>query len=134
LLLLGLVRAGRVGAVIAMAVWGLLCTAIGIVLLLAWFATRHVFMANNPSVALANPGWLAAVVAAVMAARGGVSTHVRGALRWGLVIAVVGTAGAVLLGHTGSALELAALLLPGHAAVAYAADRHRRTEHATLAA
>ena len=126
LLLLGLTRVGRFGAVIAMATWGLVSTVIGIVLLLAWFATRHVFMANNPSVALANPLWLAGVVAAVMAARGGVTLGVRSALRWLLVIAVAGTAGAVLLGHAGSALEMAALLLPGHAAVAYAADRYRR--------
>lgn len=126
LVLLGLTRAGRAGAVIAMATWGLVITVIGMVLLLAWFATRHVFMANNPSVALANPVWLVAVVAAVMALRGGVPTGVRSVLRWLLVMAVVGTAGAVLLGHAGSALEMAALLLPGHAAVAYAADRHRR--------
>ena len=46
-------------------------------------------------------------------------------MRWLLVIAVCGTAGAVLLGHAGSALELAAMLLPAHAAVAYAADRYR---------
>ncbi|MCC7055182.1 MAG: DUF4105 domain-containing protein [Gemmatimonadaceae bacterium] len=126
LVLLGLTMLGRVGAALAMAGWGVACAVIGTVLLLAWFATRHVFMANNPSVALVSPAWLLGTVAAVMALRGGVSTAVRSALRWLLVIAVVGTAGAVLLGHGGSALELAALLLPGHAAVAHAADRHRR--------
>ena len=100
---------------------------IGTVLLLAWFATQHVFMANNPTVALASPAWLLGVAAAVMVMRGGVPTGLRSALRWLLVIAVIGTAGAVLLGHAVSALEMAALLLPGHAAVVAAADRYRRT-------
>jgi Domain of unknown function (DUF4105) len=125
--LLGLARAGRAGAAIGVLVWGALCALGGIALLLAWFATRHVFMANNPSVALLNPGWLVALAAAALIPGGGAPRAVRSAMRWLLVIAVVGTAGAVLLGHTGSALEMAALFLPGHAAVTYAADRYRKT-------
>ena len=126
LLLLGLTRLGRGGAAAGIALWSLLVAIVGTVLLLAWFATQHLFMANNPTVALANPGWLIGLVAAFMTLRGGVSTGVRSALRWLLVIAVVGTAGAVLLGHAISALEMAALLLPGHAAVVSAVDRFRR--------
>ncbi len=128
LVVLGLSRLGRGGAVIAIALWSLLVALVGTVLLLAWFATQHVFMANNPTVALASPAWLLGVAAAVMVMRGGVPTGVRSALRWLLVIAVIGTAGAVLLGHSVSALEMAALLLPGHAAVVAAADRYRRTK------
>ncbi len=126
LVLLGLSRLGRGGAVVAIALWSVLVALVGTALLLAWFATQHVFMANNPTVALASPVWLIGVAAAVMVMRGGVTTGVRSALRWLLVIAVIGTAGAVLLGHAVSAFEMAALLLPGHAAVVAAADRYRR--------
>jgi hypothetical protein len=126
LVLLGLSRLGRGGAVAAMALWSVLVAVVGTVLFLAWFATQHVFMANNPTVALASPVWLIGAVAAVMVMRGGVPTGVRSALRWLLVVGVIGTAGAVLLGHSVSALEMAALLLPGHAAVVAAADRYRR--------
>ncbi len=128
-LLLGAVRIGRRSAAVAMLVWAVVCSVVGTVLLLAWFATRHVYMANNPSVAVLNPAWLLAAVAAVLLWRGGVPRGVRGGLRWLLVIAVVGTAGAVLLGHAVSALEIAALVVPGHAAIVYAADRFRTTAH-----
>jgi hypothetical protein len=124
--LLGLARVGRVAAGIGMILWSVVAVAAGTILLLAWFATRHVFMANNPSVALVHPVWVMGIVAGVMVMRGGVTRGVRGALRWLLVIAVVGTAGAVLSGHVVSALELAALVLPAHAAVVYASDRYRR--------
>lgn len=128
--LLGLARLGKGGAAIAIALWSLLCVVAGTVLLLAWFATQHVFMANNPSVALLNPAWVIGLVAAVMVWRGGVPRGVRSALRWLLVMAVVGTAGAVLSGHAVSALEIAALVLPGHAAAVYASDRYRRVAEA----
>lgn len=127
LALLGLSRLGRIASAVGIILWSLVIGAFGVVLLLAWFATRHDFMANNPSVALVNPAWVLAIVAAIMILRGGVSRGVRSGLRWLLVIAVLGTAGAVMLGHGGSALEIAALVLPAHAAVAYAADRYRRT-------
>jgi Domain of unknown function (DUF4105) len=130
LLLVALSRAGKFGAALAIGGWSLLCAILGTAVLLAWFATEHVFMRNNPSVALVNPAWLLGLSAAVSAARGGVQKWQRSALRWLLVVAVVGTAGAVLLGHAGSALELAALFLPGHAAVAWAADRHKRLQTA----
>jgi hypothetical protein len=123
--LLGLTRLGKVPAAIGVMVWSLLIAGLGLVLLLAWFVTQHVFMANNPSVALVNPVWFVGVAAAITMLRNGVPRGLRTALRWLLVVAVTGTAGAVLLGHAGSALELAALLLPAHAAVAYAADRYR---------
>ncbi|MBC7842355.1 MAG: DUF4105 domain-containing protein [Gemmatimonadaceae bacterium] len=128
LVLAGLGRLGRVGAFVAMAGWSLTAAILGSMLLLAWFATQHMFMANNPTVALLNPVWLVGIVAAVMVLRGGVSRGMRSVLRWLLVVAVIGTAGAVLLGHAGSALELALLVLPSHAAVAYLADRNRRAE------
>jgi hypothetical protein len=123
LVLLGLSRIGRRAAAAGVALWSLAIVVIGVVLLLMWFATRHVFMANNPTVALANPVWLVGVVGAIALWRGGVSRGLRSALRWLLVVAVIGSASAVLLGHTTSALEMAALLLPGHAAVVYAVDR-----------
>lgn len=126
LLLLLVTRLGRIGAAIALIGWGLLSALVGCVLLGMWFATKHVYMANNPSVALLNPAWLLSAVAGVMVLRGGAPRGVRSALRWLLVIAVVGTAGAVMLGHAGSAVELAALVLPGHAAAVYAVDRCRR--------
>ena len=125
MVLLLLTRLGRVGAAIALGVWGLVAAVVGCVLLGMWFLTQHVFMANNPTVALLNPIWLLGVVAGAMVLRSGVSRGVRSALRWLLVIAVVGTAGAVLLGHAGSAIELALLVLPAHAAVVAAADRYK---------
>jgi Domain of unknown function (DUF4105) len=124
-ILLGLAKLGRFGVAVAIGGWSLLSALLGCALLLAWFATQHVFMRNNPTVALLNPGWFVGLAAAVAAARGGVSPGLRSALRWLLVIGVVGAAGAVLLGHPGSALELSALLLPGHAAVVWAADQRR---------
>ncbi len=124
--LLGLSRLGRMGAALGIALWSVVVASAGTVLLLAWFATQHVFMANNPTVAVANPVWLIGVVAAVLVLRQGVSSGMRSALRWLLVIAAVGAASAVVLGHATSAMEMAALFLPGHAAVVYAADRFRR--------
>ena len=132
--LLILTRLGRVSAAVAIGGWSFIVTLVGLLLLYMWFATKHVFMANNPSVALANPVWIVGAVAAVQMFRGGVSVPVRSALRWLLVVAVTGTAGAVLLGHAGSAIEMAALLLPGHAAVVYAADRFRAAARASAKA
>ena len=133
-LLLGLSRLGKVGAAIGIGVWSVTSAIVGTVLLLAWFATKHVYMANNPSVALLNPAWLLGLVAAVMVARTGATRSVRSAMRWLLVIGVAGAAGAVLLGHGMSAIELAALVLPGHAAAVYATDRYRRADGADGAA
>ncbi len=130
LVLLGLARLGQKASAIGVAAWSLLVVVAGTMLLLMWFATKHDFMANNPSVALLNPVWLVGLVATVMMFRHGVSVGVRSALRWLLVAAVTGTAGAVLLGHVASALEMAALVLPGHAAVVYAADRYRAVRSA----
>lgn len=124
LLLLLLTRSGKVGAAIALGAWGLLSALVGCVLLAMWLLTQHVFMANNPGVALLNPVWIVSVIAAVMVMGRGVSVGIRSALRWLLVIAVAGTAGAVLLGHAGSMLEIAALVLPAHAAAVYASDRY----------
>lgn len=128
LVLLGLTALGRVGAAVAIGAWSLVSVVMGTVLLLAWFATQHVFMARNPSVALLNPAWLIGLVAAVMAARRGVTSGVRSALVVLLMVAAAGTVGALLTGHGGSALELAALVLPAHAVTVFAADRHRRRD------
>ena len=65
------------------------------------------------------------MIAAVMLLRGGVSSGMQLVLRCLLIVGVVATAGTVLLGHAGSAIEMAALVLPGHAAAVYAADRFR---------
>jgi hypothetical protein len=119
---------GRAGATLAIVGWSLLCAALGTILLLAWFATRHVYMANNPSVALVHPGWLLGLGAAWACARGTVGRGWRTTMRVLLLIGVVGSAGAALAGHAGSAIELAALLLPGHAAVASLVDRAARRE------
>ncbi len=124
LLLLVLARSGKIGGAIALGVWGMISALVGCVVLGMWLFTQHVFMANNPTAALLNPAWIIGIIAAAMAMGSGVSRGVRSALRWLLVIGVTGTAGAVLLGHAGSALELAALVLPAHAAAVYAADRY----------
>lgn len=114
---------GAKGAAAMVATWALVCALLGTILLLAWFATRHVYMANNPSVALVHTGWLLAIGAAIACWRGRVTHGWRTLMRTLLGIAVVGTAGAALAGHAGSALEMAALFLPGHAAVTWLVDR-----------
>ena len=127
-LIFGLALLGRLGAAVAIGGWSLLCALIGTVLLLAWFATQHVYMGNNPSVAVANPLWLSGLVVAVMVTRRGVSPGAHRLLQSLLVLAVVGVAGAVMSGHAVSALEMAALFLPGHAAVVAAAGRSRQSD------
>jgi hypothetical protein len=63
-----------------------------------------------------------------MATRRGVSPGAHRLLQSLLVLAVVGVAGAVMSGHAVSALEMAALFLPGHAAVVAAAGRSRQSD------
>ena len=128
--LVALTMLGRGGAAVAIGGWSLLVAVLGGVLCYMWFFTLHFYMGNNPSVALVNPVWLLGLAAAVQAARGGVSRGVRSGLRWLLVAAVIGAAGAVLSGHAQSALEVAALVLPGHAAVVWGADRVSRSRFA----
>jgi hypothetical protein len=108
---------GRVGTGAAVLTWSLVSVLLGTVLLLAWFATRHTFMRDNPSVALFNPAWLIGIVLAWLVWRARVSRRAAGALRILLLVAVVGAAGAAMAGAT-SALEMAALILPTHAVCA----------------
>jgi hypothetical protein len=123
-----LARIGRISAACAVALWSLLSATVGVALLLAWFATQHVFMRSNPSVALLNPAWFLGLVTAIGVARGRLAGIWRSAPVWLLLIGAVGVLGAVLAGHAQSALELGALVLPGHAAVAYIAQQvSRRT-------
>ena len=129
-----IVGRGARGAAIAVATWALVATVLGTILLLAWFATRHVYMANNPSVALVHTGWVVALGAAAACWRGRVTRGWRTTMRTLLVVAVAGSAGAALAGHAGSALEMAALFLPGHAAVAFLVDREGKRAQARRAA
>ena len=126
-LIVALARVGRIGAAIAIGGWSLVATLVGCLLLYMWFATKHVYMAKNPTVALLNPLWLVGVVAAVMTARRGVSPTVQRALCVLPVIGVIVTGAAIRLGHAGSALELAALVLPGQASVIWVANRFSRS-------
>ncbi|MCU0625991.1 MAG: DUF4105 domain-containing protein [Gemmatimonadaceae bacterium] len=139
-----IVGRGPRGAALAVGGWSTLAVLLGGVLLFAWFLTRHAYMRNNPSVALVHPAWVIGIVAAVACWRGTVSRAcwrgtvsrgVRSAMRWLLVVAVVGSAGAALAGHAGSALEMAALFLPAHAAAAFLVDREgkRRLERGAVA-
>ena len=125
--LIGLIaRIGRIAAGIAICAWSLKSALLGCVLLYMWLATKHVFMAKNPSVALLNPLWLIGLIAALMTARGGVTGTIQRVM-WVLpVIGVIVTGAAIRLGHAGSALEIASLVLPGHAAVVWAVNRYSR--------
>ena len=100
--------------------WSLLCGTLGVVLLLAWLATKHVFWSWNENVLLLSPLSLLLVVflpAALVAGRA-----VRRARVTGLLVAALGIGALVLSLLPGGQpnREIVALLLPAHVALAWA--------------
>jgi hypothetical protein len=101
-------------------VWSLLCGVLGVILLLAWFATRHLFWAHNENVLLLSPISLVLVVLIPASLLSGKSQ--RAARMIAAVVVVLGLLALVLTlipgGQDNSAIV--ALLLPVHLALAWA--------------
>jgi hypothetical protein len=101
-------------------VWSLLCGVLGVVLVFAWVATKHVYWAQNENLLLLSPLSLALVIlvpAAMLAGRG-----VRRARIIGLIVAGMGLI-ALALNMTSAQQpnrEIIALLLPAHLVLAWA--------------
>jgi hypothetical protein len=106
--------------------WSLLCGTLGVVLLLAWLATKHVFWAWNENLLLLSPLSLVLVVlvpAALLAGRA-----VRRARVVGIVVALMAVA-ALWLTMTPAGQPnraIVALFLPAHVALAVALFLARR--------
>lgn len=126
LLVLGLriMMQDRRGAAVALAIigatWSLLCGVLGVILLLAWMATKHAFWAYNENVLLLTPLSLALVVLIPLSVLTGKAA--RPARMVGAIIAVMGLVSlclAVLPGGQESR-AVVALLLPTQLAIAWA--------------
>jgi hypothetical protein len=101
-------------------VWSLLCGVLGVVLLLAWTATKHAFWARNENLLLLSPISLALVIlipAALLAGRG-----IRRARLLGVIVATMGVAALVrtLMPGAQPNREIVALFLPAHLGIAFA--------------
>jgi len=134
LLAVGLVLAALVAGIRVMAVsrrgavwglalvtttWSLLCGLVGVILVLAWTATRHIFWAWNENLFVLSPLSLALVVllpAALLRQRG-----VRTARAMALAVVALGVVGLVLALLPGGQENRAivALFLPVHLAIAW---------------
>ena len=113
-------RGAAWGLVLFGSAWSLLCGVLGVLLLLAWMATKHVYWASNETVLLLTPFSLALVMlipAAVLSGR-----HERAARMLASVVAMLGLVAAVLAIVPGGqeSLAVVALFLPVHLALAWA--------------
>ena len=100
--------------------WSLLCGALGVILLLAWFATKHVFWASNENVLLLTPLSLTLVFlipAAILRGR-----RARAARMIATVVALLGVVAALMAIAPGGQENRAvvALFLPVHLALGWA--------------
>jgi uncharacterized membrane protein len=104
--------------------WSLLCGALGVVLLLAWVATKHVFWAQNENLLLLSPLSLALVVlvpAALLAGRAVRRTRVVAGIVAGMGLLALALS---LMAGGQPNREIVALILPGHLALAVALFMH----------
>ena len=138
LLVVGLVLAGLVAAIRVMAVsrrgavwglavvtaaWSLLCGLIGVILVLAWTATRHVFWAWNENLLLASPLSLVLVVLLPMALlRRRSERAARGVSLAVVALSLVGLLLALIPGGQENR-AIVALFLPVHLAIAWSVLR-----------
>lgn len=119
----------RGGAAIALAVtgsvWSLVCGLLGVILLLAWTATKHQFWAYNENALLLTPFSLAlAVLVPLSVLRGG---HRAATVLTGIVVAL-GVVALVLAAIPGGQENRAivVLILPAHLALAWALGKASR--------
>ena len=117
-------RRGAVwGLAVMTASWSLLCGLIGVILLLAWTATRHTFWAWNENLLLVSPLSLLLVVLLPMTLlRGRGSGATRAITLAVLVLSLVGLVLAVLPGGQENR-AIVALFLPVHLAIAWSVLR-----------
>ena len=107
--------------------WSLLSGALGVILLLAWMATRHVYWARNENVLLFTPLSLALIMlipASILSAR-----HVRAARMTAALVAVCSLI-ALLFALIPGGQEnraIAAMVVPVHLALAWALALPRRS-------
>jgi hypothetical protein len=120
-------RSAAWGLALLGAGWSLLCGLLGVVLLLAWFATRHVFWAHNENVLLLSPVSLLLVVLAPASLLRGRAA--RGARMVAALVVALGLV-ALLLAVVPGGQEnrpIVALFLPVHLALAWALALPRRS-------
>ena len=113
-------RSAAWGLALLGSAWSLFCGVLGLILLLAWAATKHVFWAWNENLLLLTPLSLALVIllpAAVLSRR-----HERAARMIAAVIAAIGVVALLLALLPGGQENLAivVMLLPVHLAIAWA--------------
>jgi hypothetical protein len=117
-------RRGAVwGLAVVTATWSLLCGLIGVILLLAWTATRHIFWAWNENLLLISPlSLLLAVLLPMTLLRGRGASATRGIAFAVVVLSLVGLALALLPGGQENR-AIVALFLPVHLAIAWSVLR-----------
>jgi hypothetical protein len=113
-------RRGAVwGLAVVTSAWSLLCGLIGVVLVLAWTATRHVFWAWNENLFLASPlSLLLVVLLPMMLLRGRAAGATRIVATAVLALAIVGLLFAIVPGGQENR-AIVALFLPVHLVVAW---------------
>jgi hypothetical protein len=126
-------RSAAWGLALFSAGWSLLCGVLGVILLLAWLATQHVFWARNENVLLLTPLSLVLVVlapAALLRERG-----VRAARMVGAIIVLLASVALLLALVPGGQASgpIVALFFPVHLALAWALALPRPTRSEALA-
>jgi len=113
-------RRGAVwGLALVTAAWSLLCGLIGVLLLLAWTATRHVFWAWNENLFLASPLSLLLVVLLPMTLLSGRAVRATRAVTFAvLALSLVGLLLSLIPGGQENG-AIVALFLPVHLAIAW---------------
>jgi hypothetical protein len=113
-------RSAAWGLALFAAGWYLLCGVLGILIGLAWLATKHVFWAGNETLLLLTPLCLALVVLAPMALLRGRAARATRMLA--IVVAALGLVALMLARIPGGqdSGAIVALLLPVHLALAWA--------------
>ena len=117
-------RRGAVwGLAVVTAAWSLLCGLIGVILVLAWTATRHIFWAWNENLLLLSPLWLLLAVLLPMTLLRGRATSATRAVT--LAVVLLSLVGLVLAAIPGGQENRAivALFLPVHLAIAWSVLR-----------
>jgi hypothetical protein len=126
-------RGAAWGFALVASLWSLVCGIIGVILILAWTATRHVFWSWNENLLQASPLSLALVVLVPLALlRGRAQRAARGAALAVLAVAALGALLALIPGGQENR-AVVALFLPVHLVLAWALAT-RRVEPPTIGA
>ncbi len=117
-------RRGAVwGLAVVAAAWSLLCGLMGVILLLAWTATRHVFWAWNENLLLVSPlSLLLVVLLPLTLVRGRAARATRAVAAAVVALSLVGLLLAAIPGGQDN-VAIVALFLPVHLAIAWSVFR-----------